>query len=58
LARVLFHMSSVLPEPFYRHAVAEGFPLQPAARGMAFNADMACLIQFLNMGTQAAPGLR
>ena len=58
LARVLFHMSSVLPEPFYRHAVMEGFPLQPNARGMAFNADMVCLIQFLNMGTQAAPGLR
>ena len=58
LARALFHMSSVLPEPFYRHAVMEGFPLQPDARGMAFNADMVCLIQFLNMGTQAAPGLR
>jgi hypothetical protein len=58
LARVLFHMSSVLPEPFYRHGVMEGFPLQPNARGMAFNADIVCLIQFLNMGTQAAPGLR
>ena len=58
LARALFHMSSVLPEPFYRHAVMEGFPLQANARGMAFNADMVCLIQFLNMGTQAAPGLR
>lgn len=58
LARVLFYMSSVLPEPFLRHAMLEGFPLQPGARGMAFNADMVCLIQFLNMGTQAAPGLR
>jgi hypothetical protein len=58
LARVLFRMSSLLPEPFIRHGVAEGFQLQPNARGMAFNADMVCLIQFLNMGTQAAPGLR
>ena len=58
LARVLFRMSSVLPDPFYRHAVMEGFQLQQNARGMAFNADMVCLIQFLNMGTQAAPGLR
>ena len=58
LARVLFRMSSELPEPFVRHATAEGFQLQPGARGMAFNADMVCLIQFLNMGTQAAPGLR
>jgi len=58
LAQVLFQMSSELPDPFFRHATAEGFPLQPGARGMAFNADMVCLIQFLNMGTQAAPGLR
>jgi hypothetical protein len=58
LARALFHMSSVLPEPFYRQAVAEGIPLQPNARGMAFNADMVCLIQFLDMGTKAAAGLR
>jgi len=58
LARVLFHMSSVLPDPFLRHATLEGFQLQPGARGMAFNADIVCLIQFLNMGTQAAPGLR
>jgi hypothetical protein len=58
LARVLFHMSSVLPDPFYRHGTMEGFPLQSGARGMAFNADMVCLIQFLNMGTQAAAGLR
>ena len=58
LARVLFRMSSVLPDPFVRHATMEGFQLQQGARGMAFNADMVCLIQFLNMGTQAAPGLR
>ena len=58
LAKVLFHMSSVLPEPFYRHGLMEGFQMQQGARGMAFNADMVCLIQFLNMGTQAAPGLR
>jgi len=58
LARVLFHMSSVLPDPFIRHGQAEGLQLQPYARGMAFNADLTCLLQFLNMGTQAAPGLR
>ena len=58
LAKVLFDMSSVLPDPFVRHATMEGFQLQAGARGMAFNADMVCLIQFLNMGTQAAPGLR
>jgi len=58
LAKVLFRMSSVLPEPFVRHAAQEGLAWSTGARGMAFNADMACLIQFLNMGTRAAPGLR
>jgi hypothetical protein len=58
LAKVLFRMSSVLPTPFVRHAVQEGLQMQTNARGMAFNADMVCLIQFLNMGTKAAPGLR
>jgi hypothetical protein len=58
LARVLFNMSSVLPEPFYRNVVAEGIPLQPGARGMAFNADLVVLVQFLDMGTRAAVQLR
>jgi hypothetical protein len=58
LARVLFHMSSTLPEPFYRSAVQEGYQLQPAARGMAFNANMVVLINFLDMGTRAAVQLR
>ena len=58
LAKMLFEMSSVLPDRFHRYAAEEGFELQAAARGMAFNANMVCLIQFLNMGTQAAAILR
>jgi hypothetical protein len=58
LARVLFQLSSPLPEPFFRSAVAEGFPIQHGARGMAFNADMVVLIKFLDMGTRAAVQLR
>jgi len=58
LARVLFEMSSALPDRFHRYAAEEGFELQPGARGMAFNANMVCLIQFLNMGTQPAAILR
>lgn len=54
LARVLFQMSSPLPETIYSRAVAEGFELEPNARGMAFNADMVTLIKFLDMGTRAA----
>lgn len=58
LAKVLFHMSSALPDPFFKSAVTEGFQLQPAARGMAFNADMVVLVKFLDMGTRAAVMLR
>ena len=61
LARVLVpHVEPVLPEPLVpaRRAKSEGFPLQPNARGMAFNADMVALIKFLDMGTRAAPNLR
>ncbi|MDH3719836.1 MAG: VWA domain-containing protein, partial [Planctomycetota bacterium] len=58
LSRVLFRMSSELPPPMFQTAVAEGFQLEPGARGMAFNADMAVLIKFLDMGTRAAVQLR
>jgi hypothetical protein len=58
LAKILFNMSSVLPEVFFRNAVAEGIPLQPGARGMAFNADLVVLVKFLDMGTRAAVQLR
>ncbi len=58
LAHVLFQMSSVLPDIFYQSAVAEGLPLQPGARGMAFNADLVVLLKFLDMGTRAAVALR
>ncbi len=54
LARVLFKMSSVLPETISQRAIAEGFDLEPNARGMAFNADMVTLLKFLDMGTRAA----
>jgi hypothetical protein len=57
LARSLFSMSSVLPESIYKRAVAEGYELQPNARGMAFNADMVALIKFLDMGTRPAAGV-
>ena len=52
LAWVLFRTSSVLPEPFHRYAVAEGIPLQENARGVVLNADMTCLVQFLNIMAQ------
>ena len=58
LARVLFEMSSVLPEAMFERAQAEGFEVQPGARGMVYNADMISLLQFLDMGTRVAKNLR
>ncbi len=59
LAKVLFEMSSLLPEPMFQRARAEGVAdLQPNARGMAFNADMKTLIRFLDIGTRASKTLR
>ncbi len=58
LAKALFQMSSPLPDPIFQAAVAEGYQCQAGARGMAFNADMAVLIKFLDMGTRAAVRLR
>jgi hypothetical protein len=58
LAKVLFRMSSVLPESMVSVAAADGIKLLPNARGMAFNADMVALIRFLDMGTRVATQLR
>jgi hypothetical protein len=51
-AKLLFKMSSPFPEKLFQAGVAQGFNLQPGARGMAFNADMVTLIKFLDMGTR------
>jgi hypothetical protein len=58
LARVLFRMSSPLPEPVYQRALTEGFELQPGARGMTFNAEMVSFIKFLDIGTRISTNLR
>lgn len=53
-ARMLFRMSSLLPEPVRREAAREGFPVSATSRGFAFNADLVSLIHFLDIGTRAA----
>ena len=57
-ARVLFDMSSILPESFIAQARDLGFEVQEGAKGMAFNADMVSLIRFLDIGTRVAATLR
>jgi hypothetical protein len=54
LARVLYKMSSIIPPKMRDLAEEGGFELQHDARAMAFNADMACLLRFLDVGTRVA----
>lgn len=51
-ARMLFRMSSVLPDKLRETARSEGFIIGSQARGFAFNADLVELIRFLDIGTR------
>ena len=51
-AKLLFSMSSVLPENIREGALREGFQVSEASRGFAFNADLVELIRFLDIGTR------
>jgi hypothetical protein len=53
-SRVLYKMSSKIPDSFCQLAASQGIELQSGARGMVYNADMVQLIRFLDMGTRAA----
>jgi hypothetical protein len=51
-ARRLFRMSSPLPPIMWDPARQAGFEVGAGTRGFAFNADLAAVIRFLNIGTQ------
>jgi len=51
-ARLLFRMSSVLPENIRAAARSEGMAVGDQARGFVFNADLEALIRFLDIGTR------
>lgn len=53
-ARLLFGMSSVLPEGLLGGAKSEGFEVTKQSRGFVFNADPVAVIQFLDIGTKQA----
>jgi hypothetical protein len=48
----LFAMSSPLPDPMIRNARAARLEVEPGARGFVFNADLAMLVKFLEIGTR------
>jgi len=54
-ARTLYEMSSTLPPVLIDGARTTGFDMKDNARGMAFNAKMVQLIQFLDIGTRIKP---
>jgi hypothetical protein len=54
LARMLFRMSSELPQQFRDSGNARGMRLLPGAKGFVFNSDAASLVHFFELGTKPA----
>ena len=52
-AKLLFRMSSPLPDYMKVIAAEEGFPVGDSPRGSVFNGDMVSVIRFLDIGTRA-----
>jgi hypothetical protein len=57
-ARLLYRMSSILPEKMIDAAREEGYTLKPEPRGFVFNADLVSVIRFLEIGTRVASSVR
>jgi hypothetical protein len=53
-ARLLFNMSSFLPQAMRSAAQQEGQTASDGARGFAFNADTVTIVQFLDIGTRTS----
>jgi hypothetical protein len=53
-AKMLFRISSPLPERIRQEAAKEGFSVTEGSRGFVFNADLVQLVQFLDLGTRAS----
>lgn len=51
-ARLLFRMSSVLPEQMRDAAAREGHAATERTRGFVFNGDFGSIVQFLDVGTK------
>ena len=56
--KLLFRISSVLPEGSRRQAASLGFPVDENSRGFVFNADAVSLAQFLDIGTRGPSSLQ
>lgn len=58
LSRMLFGMSSVLPNKMRQVAKELKLAIPEGARGFAFNADLVCVTNLLEIGTRSATMLR
>jgi hypothetical protein len=56
--RQLYAMSSELPPFMLEAARAQGFDVQPGARGFGCNGDLRSVVTFLNVGTAVGRNLR
>ena len=54
-SRMLFRMSSPLPETMLAFARQQMLPVGPGARGFGYNTDLSNVVQFLDIGTQTQP---
>jgi hypothetical protein len=54
----LFSISSPMPQPMIDNARAAQIQVAPGARGLVFNADLAMLVKFLEIGTRFDVGDR
>jgi hypothetical protein len=53
-ARLLFNMSSLLPDHMRTYAQQQGVAVSEGTRGFVFNADMTSIVEFLDIGTRAS----
>jgi hypothetical protein len=51
-ARLLYNISSILPDKIRNEAQKLNYPVSEKTRGFAYNADIVELIQFLDIGTR------
>jgi hypothetical protein len=57
-SKLLFRMSSILPQVMVEAAKEEGYTLKGPARGFMFNADLVAATRFLEIGTRVASSVR
>ena len=53
-ARLLFEMSSIMPDPMRKIAQQSGYKVSDKSRGFVFNAQIITVIEWLDIGTRAS----